>query len=209
VDDAGGRFAELLAEPGVEEEVSLGSPFGFMAFHGGSLEVGTDAVALGAAAASDASVYVVRQPVGLRWHVPSREFDPASSAALATFLDHVEVAIAVHGYGRAGRWTTLMAGGRNRELARRVADAIEARLPDYDVVHDLEAIPAELRGQNPRNPVNRPRLAGVQLELPPRVRGNGPFWKDHPSRAAGRLTPHTEALIEALAGVAAGWPVDR
>ena len=47
-------------------------------------------------------------------------------------------------------------------------------LPDYDVVLDLEAIPRELRGLHPDNPVNIPRLGGVQLELPPRVRGLGP-----------------------------------
>jgi phage replication-related protein YjqB (UPF0714/DUF867 family) len=200
-----GRFAELLAEPGVEEQAVAGSRFGFMAFHGGSLEVGTDAIAVAAASRSGASVYVVRQPPGLRWHVPSREFDPAASPVLRGFLDHVEVAVAVHGYGRAGRWTTLMAGGCNRGLAKRVATAIEARLPDYDVVHDLDAIPVELRGQNPLNPVNRPAQGGVQLELPPRIRGNGPFWDGHPSRAEGRLTPHTEALVDALAEVALSW----
>ena len=201
----GGRFAELLAEAGVEEELHLGSRFGFMAFHGGSLEVGTDQIAVAAARAAGASVYVVRQPPQLRWHLPSREFDPAVSPALRAFVDHVEVALAVHGYGRAGRWTTLMAGGSNRSLAARVAGAIEAHLPDYEVVHDLDAIPVELRGQNPANPVNRPSGGGVQLELPPRVRGNGPFWNDHPSRAEGRLTPHTEALIDALAEVASSW----
>src|SRR6476619_1268032 len=92
-------FAELLAEPGVTEQVVLGSRFGFMAFHGGSLEVGTDAVAMAAASAAGASVYVVRQPPELRWHVPSREFDPAVSEPLRRFLDHVEVAVAVHGSG--------------------------------------------------------------------------------------------------------------
>ena len=33
-------FAELLAHPGVEEVVDLRGPFGFMAYHGGSLEEG-------------------------------------------------------------------------------------------------------------------------------------------------------------------------
>ena len=37
-----GRFAELLAHDGVEEDLELRSPFGFMAFHGGNLEEGTD-----------------------------------------------------------------------------------------------------------------------------------------------------------------------
>ena len=38
----------------------------------------------------------------------------------------------------------------------------------------IDAIPRELRGLHPDNPVNRPRAGGVQLELPPRVRGLGP-----------------------------------
>src|SRR4051812_9395471 len=78
----GDRFAQLLAEPGVEEEAVLSGRFGFMAFHGGSLEVGTDQIASAAAEASGASLYVVRQPAELRWHLPSREVDPAASADL-------------------------------------------------------------------------------------------------------------------------------
>ena len=203
----GGRFAELLAEPGVEEELHLGSRFGFMAFHGGSLEVGTDQIAVAAARAAGASVYVVRQPPQLRWHLPSREFDPAVSPALrarssTTSRSRSRCTATAAPVAGPRSWP----GARNRSLAARVAGAIEAHLPDYEVVHDLDAIPVELRGQNPANPVNRPPGGGVQLELPPRVRGNGPFWNDHPSRAEGRLTPHTEALIDTLAEVASGWP---
>ena len=44
-------FDELLAHPGVEESVELRSRFGFMAFHGGSLELGTDQIARAAARA--------------------------------------------------------------------------------------------------------------------------------------------------------------
>jgi phage replication-related protein YjqB (UPF0714/DUF867 family) len=48
-----GRFTELLAHDGVEEEeeVTLRSTFGFMAFHGGNLEEGTDGIAAAAARA--------------------------------------------------------------------------------------------------------------------------------------------------------------
>src|SRR5688572_7938881 len=112
-----GRFAELLAHDGVEEELVLRGSFGFMAFHGGNLEEGTDGIASAAAEASDASLYAVRQPVDLRWHIPSVEVVPADSPALARFLDHVDVAVAVHGYGREGMWTTLLLGGGNRALA--------------------------------------------------------------------------------------------
>src|SRR5690606_8149849 len=38
-------FADLLAEPGVTEELVLGSRVGLLAFHGGSLESMTDVVA--------------------------------------------------------------------------------------------------------------------------------------------------------------------
>src|SRR5690606_39793265 len=64
-------FAELLAHPGVEEQVELRSRFGFLAIHGGSLERGTAEVADAAAEQAGASLYAVRQPDDLRWHVPS------------------------------------------------------------------------------------------------------------------------------------------
>jgi phage replication-related protein YjqB (UPF0714/DUF867 family) len=202
-------FAELLALPGVVEEVELGSTVGMMAFHGGSLERGTDDIARAVAERSGASLYVVAQPDDLRWHVPSRLFDPATSARLAAFLDHVDIAVALHGFGRSGLFTTLLAGGTNRRLAAAVAAALTPALdlPDtrYDVIDDLEAIPVELRGQHPDNPVNRPRLGGVQLELPPRIRGRGPHWAD----AGPGPCPHTEALVDALAGLVTGAPPDR
>lgn len=198
-----GRFAELLAHEGVEEDLELRSTFGFMAFHGGNLEEGTDLVAATAAAQAGASLYAVRQPPSLRWHVPSIEIVPEESAALAAFLDHVEVAVAVHGFGRAELWTTVLLGGRNRPLAAHVAGHLRAALDGYTVIDDLDAIPRELRGIHPRNPVNGCRLMGVQLELPPRVRTHGPFWADLP---AGEPIPHTADLVRGLVAAASSWP---
>jgi phage replication-related protein YjqB (UPF0714/DUF867 family) len=195
-------FADLLGHPGVEEVLELRSPFGFLAFHGG-LEQATDTIAAAAAAQAGASLYAVIQPAELRWHVPSSEFDPDHSPALAAFLDHVEVAVALHGYGRRGWWTKLLAGGTNRELAADVRQHVHARLRDYEVVDDLASIPSALRGMHPRNPVNRPRDGGVQLELPPRVRGLGPYWDARP----GEATP-VRALVEALASMARPWARD-
>ena len=55
--------------------------------------------------------------------------------------------------------------------------------------------------------MNRPRQAGVQLELPPRVRGLGPFWTEFRTEHGDDAhPPHTEALIAALADAAASWP---
>lgn len=186
---------ELLATPGVEEMSALGSRFGLLAFHGGSLERGTDQIAVAAAERSGASLYVVRQPPDLRWHLPSVEFRADASVALGRFLDHVQVAVAVHGYGREGWWTRLLLGGRNRPLAAVLAAELRSRLGDgFTVDDDLDAIPRELRGVHPRNPVNVVAEGGVQLELPPRVR-----------RGTGAPTfqpAYEEAVIDALAAVA-------
>lgn len=199
-------FADLLAEPGVVETVQLGSPFGFMAFHGGSLEVATDTIATAAAERSGASLYTVAQPADLNWHVPSKLVDPGASSALAGFLDHVEIVVALHGFGRDGLFTSLLLGGRDRGLAAWLAGALRPALPHYDLVDDIDSIPIALRGLHPDNPVNRVRGGGVQLELPPRVRGLGPWW-DHPDRSAER-TSHCDTLIEALAAAARTWAED-
>jgi phage replication-related protein YjqB (UPF0714/DUF867 family) len=195
-------LTELLDHPGVSERLELRSRFGFMAFHGGSLEKGTDLVAAAAAQRSGASLYAVIQPPDLRWHLPSTSFDPAESSALAAFVRHVDVAVAVHGYGRRGLFTTLLLGGQNRELASHLAIPLRQTLPEYEIVDDLDAIPPELAGRHPSNPVNLPASGGVQLELPPRVRGLGPYWADHDGAGA---VPHTEALVEALARAASTW----
>jgi phage replication-related protein YjqB (UPF0714/DUF867 family) len=188
---------ELLATPGVEEVCELRSTFGILAFHGGNLERGTDDIATAAAEAAGASLYVVRQPPDLRWHLPSVEFQPEQSAALASFVAHVDVAIAVHGYGRDGWWTTLLLGGRNRPLAARLATHLRAGLGGgFTIQDELEAIPRELRGVDRRNPVNLVPGTGVQLELPPRVRrGNG---------APTFLPAYEAAVIEAIAATARG-----
>ncbi len=197
-----GRFAELLAHDGVEEDLELGSPFGFLAFHGGNLEAGTDVVAALAAEQAGASLYAVRQPDGLRWHLPSIEVTPEDSPALAAFLDHVEVAVALHGYGRHGSWTRLLLGGRNRELATHLALHLRTALPGYEVVDELDEIPPELRGVHPANPVNRCVGAGVQLELPPRVRTRTPHWAELPE---GTAIPHLLDLAAGLAAAALAW----
>lgn len=164
----------LLAHDGVEERLELRSAVGFLAVHGGSLERDTDRIAAEAAAAAGASLYAVLQPDDLRWHIPSTRIDPAQSPALARFVDHVTAAVSIHGYGRQAMFTTVLLGGRNRDLAGHLAGHLRAALPAYEVVDDLDAIPAALRGVHPDNPVNRPAAQGVQVELPPRIRGQGP-----------------------------------
>ncbi len=194
-------FAELLGHPGVTERAKLRSRFGFMAVHGGSLERGTAEIAALVAARAGASVYAVIQPPDLRWHLPSHRVDPAASAALASFLDHVEVVVSLHGYARDGHGGTLLVGGADRVLANRVGARLRHALPGYDIVDDVDVIPAALRGLHPANPVNLARGGGVQLELPPRVRGFPPAWDGFDGPAP---PPSTEALVGALTELAAG-----
>jgi phage replication-related protein YjqB (UPF0714/DUF867 family) len=198
-----GTLAELLAVDGVEEELVLGSRFGFMAFHAG-LEENTDDVAVAAAKQSGASLYVVRQPVDLLWHVPSHRFVAEESPRLAEFLDHVDAVVAVHGFGRPHLTRSLLLGGRGRRLAEHVAISLIKRLPHYEMVVRLDDIPRKLRGMHPDNPVNVSRVEGVQLELPPRVRGCLPDWAKGNWKGPGRQPQH-QGLIDGLADAATAW----
>ncbi|ORW36810.1 replication protein [Mycobacterium paraense] len=193
-------LSALLREPGVTEESRLRSRFGFLAIHGGGLEQMTDVIAERAAEAAGASVYLLRHPHRYPHHLPSARYDPDESPRLAEFLDHVDVAVSLHGYGRIGRGTQLLAGGRNRALAAHLARHV--RLPGYQVVTDIDDIPPELRGLHPDNPVNRVRDGGTQLELSPRVRGLGPR---SPLPGADGLSPVTTALVAGLAAAARSW----
>jgi phage replication-related protein YjqB (UPF0714/DUF867 family) len=193
-------LSALLTDPGVSESIRLRSRFGFLAIHGGGLEQMTDVIAERAADAAEASVYLLRHPDRYPHHLPSALFDPGESPRLAEFLDHVDVAVSLHGYGRIGRSTQLLAGGRNRALAAHLAQHIQ--LTGYQVVTDLDAIPRELRGLHPDNPVNRVRDGGTQLELSVRVRGLSPR---SPLPGADGLSSVTSALVEGLAAAALSW----
>jgi phage replication-related protein YjqB (UPF0714/DUF867 family) len=193
-------LSELLSDPEVSEVSRLRSHFGFLAIHGGGLEKTTDLIAERAAEEAGASVYLLRHPDRYPHHLPSALFDPSESPRLAEFLDHVDVAVSLHGYGRIGRSTQLLAGGRNRELATHLARHIE--LPGYQVVTDLDAMPRELRGLHPNNPVNRVRGGGTQLELSVRVRGLSPR---SPLPGADGLSVITSDLVQGLVAAARSW----
>jgi phage replication-related protein YjqB (UPF0714/DUF867 family)/gamma-glutamylcyclotransferase (GGCT)/AIG2-like uncharacterized protein YtfP len=193
-------LSALLSDPAVIEASTLRSRFGFLAIHGGGLEQMTDVIAERAADAAGASLYVLRHPEHYPHHLPSALYRGDESERLAEFLDHVEVAVSLHGYGRFGRSTQLLAGGRNRTLAGHLAHHVV--VPGYEVVTDLDAIPRELRGLHPDNPVNRVRGGGTQLELSPRVRGISPR---SPLPGDDGLSPATSALVQGLVATAHSW----
>ena len=120
--DAGPQtLSELLADPAVVEVSTLQSRFGFMAIHGGGLEQMTDVIAERAAEQCGASMYLLRHPRDYPHHLPSVRYIPEQSTKLAEFLDHVDVVVSLHGYGRLDRSTHILAGGGNRELAMLLA----------------------------------------------------------------------------------------
>lgn len=196
-------FAALLGMPGVEEVSELRGRVGFMAYHGGALEAMTDVIATQAAERASASLYAVIQPDGMREHLPSIHVRPEESAQLSAFIDHVDIVVTVHGFGRRGLFASLLLGGGNRVFADHVGASLRRTLPAYDIVTDIDAIPEKLRGLHDRNPVNLSRDGGVQIELPPRVRGSSPLWWDWEGPG---LTPHTESLIDGLVEAATTWP---
>ncbi len=199
-------FAELLAQPGVVEVLDLKGPIGFCAFHGGNLERVTEQIASEAAARSGSSFYAVIQPRGMRHHIPSTLVDPTQSPKLAAFVEHCRYVIAVHGYGLHGHFASLLCGGMNRQLASHVAHHIRNALPAYESIDDIDRIPRTLRGLHPDNPCNLTAGGGMQLELPPRVRGLTPLvmhWPSHDPRR--QRFPHVNHLIDGLIAAATGW----
>ena len=200
-------FRDLLRTDGVLEELELRSTIGFCALHGGNLERVTDHIAREAARRSGASYYGVVQPGGMRHHIPSAQLDPSHSPNLTSFIDHCRVVISIHGYGRHGHWSTLHLGGRNRQMAKHVAHHLRWNLSAYKITDELEAIPKDLRGQLPANPCNLPSSGGVQIELPPRVRGLSPLALHWPGHDPVQETfPHVNHLIEGLVNAASTWP---
>jgi phage replication-related protein YjqB (UPF0714/DUF867 family) len=210
-------LAELLALPGVEETCVLRSAVGFMALHGGSQDRGTNEIASRAAEQSGASYYAIVQPSNLRVHLTSRRHDPGQSQKMCAFLRHVETAISVHGFGRdsfnfylgpgsgpviepygpalRGRQTGplrgIIVGGLNAALLDAACRILHERLPGYHAGSERVRL-----GFHPRNPVNLPSSHGVQIELPPALRGIGDLGEDLVPSEDGIVTDVVAALVE-------------
>ena len=215
-------LAELLSLPGVHEICSLRSTVGFMALHGGSQDRGTHEIASLAAELSGASYYAVVHPIGMRVHLTSRLHDPGDSDRLQAFLAHVGIAISVHGYGRDGFYIEvdsvggvviepygpalrgrqsgplrgLIVGGRNAALVDAARRLFDDRFSGYHVADERVRL-----GFDPKNPVNLPSSHGVQVELPPGLRGIGDFGEQLVPSHDEMVTEVISAFVE-LAGIA-------
>lgn len=182
-------LSDLIAHPNVSETMHLAGPVGVMAIHGG-VEKHTDSIAHAVADRTGASRYVVTQPPGLGWHIPSTGYDPGESRALQGFLARVGTIVSIHGFGRHHLRHSVLVGGANASLRDLMADAI-GRHTTLEVVTG-ERIPRGLRGMHPSNPVNLARGGGVQLEL------------SHSSRTPPHVEPLIEAVVEVVERTQAG-----
>jgi phage replication-related protein YjqB (UPF0714/DUF867 family) len=215
-------LADVLSLPGVLEISSLRSAVGFMALHGGSQDRGTHEIASRAAEESGASYYAIVQPSGIRAHLTSRRHNPDHSERLRGFLAHVQIAISVHGFGRdgfalridptegvviepygpalrgrqSGPLRGIIVGGQNSDLVEAARGLFHDRFPGYHVADERIRL-----GFDPNNPVNLPSSHGVQVELPPGLRGIGDFGERLVPSEDGIVTEVIAALVE-LANVA-------
>ena len=189
------------------EELEIRSKVGLMAYHGGTLEKATDAIARETAALCGASYYGLIQTNDDPLHFPSTKLFEYASENLNIFFQHVRVVITIHGYGREHLFHSVLLGGRNRALASHLASFLKMALPDYSFENDLEKIPKELRGLHPKNPVNIPALTGVQVELPPTLRWNREEWGWSDNGGIGRAK-HVDDIIVALSKAVALLPVN-
>ena len=210
-------LAELLTMPGVREECLLRSTVGFMALHGGSQDRGTEQIARRAADQAGASYYAIVQPPRLRVHLTSRFHKPDHSAHLRAFLEYVDVAISVHGFGRDGFavWLDpdrglivepygpavlgkqtgplrgIILGGLNPQLLDTARELFQRRFAGYHVADERVRL-----GFHPHNPVNLPAAHGVQVELPPGLRGIGDFGETLVPRRDGVVCEVVAALVD-------------
>lgn len=179
-----------------------------MAFHGGFLEKVTDLIADEVAVATSSSYYGVLHAEEADTHISSKFVDPADSVSLEDFLGHVDTAVALHGYGRDHLRRVILLGGSNRDLAEHIAKQLSEDMPKYEARFVLEDIPRELRGMHPDNPVNRPPLGGVQIELPPMLRWNWDDrnWSDH---GDARRAPQVDVFVASLAEAITSWTTPK
>jgi len=197
----------LLETSDAYEELEIRSKVGLMAYHGGTLEKATDAIARETAELCGASYYGLIQTNDDPLHFPSTKLFDYGSENLNVFFQHVRVVITIHGYGREHLFHSVLLGGRNRALASHLASFLKMALPDYSFENDLEKIPKELRGLHPKNPVNIPALTGVQVELPPTLRWNREEWGWSDNGGIGRAK-HVDEIIVALSKAITLLPVN-
>ena len=169
-------FAELAAKnlEGEDYEIEFinrDSKILVMAFHGGYIESGSTQLA--SAITSEKFNYYTFK--GLRvgeldessftsstLHLTSTHFDEPQLMELTSKADFC---LGLHGFG--GQEADFCVGGGNADERKELVKALTDAYPDYK---SCELCCSPFNGTAKKNPVNRCKLQGIQVEMSPRVR---------------------------------------
>jgi len=178
------------------EFLHLGGPLGLLAVHGGGIEPGTEEIARFVAHHSGASLYIYagrRSTGNLSLHRPSHGMGHENRPLALRFLNHVRMAISIHGHGRNQR--CVYVGGLHQSMVQGFVEIARPVLPRYQWISDPEFIPPGIRGRNPNNIVNLPSAQGMQLELPRELRQTRPIPGSEHSEPAGDAEVLSRLLV--------------
>lgn len=169
-------FAELAAKnvEGTDYEILIkknNSNVLVMAFHGGYIEPGT--TELGSAIAENKYDFYtfkalkkgeVDEPsyTSSTLHLTSARFDEPQLSKLVTTADFC---LGIHGFG--GEEADFCVGGGNAEQRKALVKKLSKSFPELKA---CELCCNPFNGVSIKNPINKCRMQGVQVEMSPRVR---------------------------------------
>jgi hypothetical protein len=85
----------------------------------------------------------------------------------------------------------IIVGGQNAPLLHAARMLFDQRFSEYHVADERVRL-----GFHPKNPVNLPSAQGVQVELPPGLRGIGDFGETLHPQQGGIVNEVVDALVD-------------